>query len=395
MVGLLSGCGANSRSIYRNSELDGSDRFITTDAKQRGVLRQRRGTNGSLVTCIEPSPDAFSVFAATASGNVDVVDKVTAAFGYGSAETGANIGLRTQTITVLRDQGYRICEAYANDSISDVDYQQMLRRNQVMTTAVLAIEQLTGAVVGASAAIAASGDLEIDQSAVNAAAEKVATASGDVAKAQAALDEAVAKRNEHRNVVAGLESDFNQAKRAYENEPDDSPDKAALKTAMDNAEKKLNDARQALETEEGNVARRQGELAQETREFEVFEEALRIARMPNHRLRSAMALAGGEGTAAILDVADAVENIVQMAFTKSYLIDFCQMYWSGGIANASPDLGKLCDRILDRFEHVLDHATHYEYGRDSDPPGSGRGGSDALPPIGMMERRAIVAPSIN
>ena len=49
---------------------------------------------------------------------------------------------------------------------SELDYAQLMRRNQVMTTAVLAIEQLTGTVVGPSAAIGASSSAEVDQAAL-------------------------------------------------------------------------------------------------------------------------------------------------------------------------------------------------------------------------------------
>jgi hypothetical protein len=102
-IALLSGCSANYSAIHRSEALDRSDRLITQDAKQKGILRQVRSKDG-LTTCIEPSPDALSVFAATASGELTTPQQLTAAFGGTRSESGANIGLRTQTITILRDQ---------------------------------------------------------------------------------------------------------------------------------------------------------------------------------------------------------------------------------------------------------------------------------------------------
>ncbi|MGH8603978.1 MAG: hypothetical protein ACREXR_14780, partial [Gammaproteobacteria bacterium] len=62
------------------------------------------------------------------------------------SESGSNIGLRTQTIQLLRDSMYRLCEAYLSGVIGAEEYRRLLLRYQNSTIALLAVEQLTGAV---------------------------------------------------------------------------------------------------------------------------------------------------------------------------------------------------------------------------------------------------------
>lgn len=92
------------------------------------------------VMCSEPSPDALKTLAASMNVEKQEVAKLAAAY----SEAGANIGLRTHSIQLLRDQLFAICQGYANKGISGPAYQMMLTRNQRNTVALMAIEQLTG-----------------------------------------------------------------------------------------------------------------------------------------------------------------------------------------------------------------------------------------------------------
>ena len=47
---------------------------------------------------------------------------LAAGLGASSSETSASIGLRTQTITLLRDGLYRLCEAYMNGAVDEIQY---------------------------------------------------------------------------------------------------------------------------------------------------------------------------------------------------------------------------------------------------------------------------------
>ena len=88
----------------------------------------------------------------------------------------AGIGLHTQSITLMRDTLYHICEQAHNKTLGDGDVVQLLQRSQDMTLGVLAIEQLTGAVVARQAMITVGAN---------------ASVSTNINNTQAALDQAV------------------------------------------------------------------------------------------------------------------------------------------------------------------------------------------------------------
>lgn len=126
---------------------------VFVDAEQRAVLSNTRPDKDMRVICAEPAPDALSAIAAQAGVSVSDISNALTAEG-GVSEAAANIGLRTQTIQTLRDGFYRVCEAYMN-GLSEEQYSIMLRRFQTNMIALLAIEQLTGAVKGGDAVVSA------------------------------------------------------------------------------------------------------------------------------------------------------------------------------------------------------------------------------------------------
>lgn len=137
----ITGC-ANLASIGRRTSTTDA-KAIHLDAKQRVVMTKANGA----VYCAEPSPDALSAYATSlgvgASSPGGDAASLAAAFSEGSG----SIGLRTQTITLLRDSLYRICESAYNDKLDSVMVAQLHTRFQDITIGLLAIEQLTGAVV--------------------------------------------------------------------------------------------------------------------------------------------------------------------------------------------------------------------------------------------------------
>ena len=113
---------------------------IHLDAQQRLVLSTALGY------CAEPSPDAMSAYAT--SIGLGFRSSYTAAASAAAAmrSYAANVGLRTQSITLMRDALYRMCEASNNDHLADWEIAAFLRRSQDLTAVILAVEQLTGAV---------------------------------------------------------------------------------------------------------------------------------------------------------------------------------------------------------------------------------------------------------
>lgn len=129
--------------------LQAEDRVVTvvdTPMVVGGKVERQR------VVCPEPSPDALKTLAGSAMAEKANVAALSMAF----QESAANIGLRTQSIQLLRDQLFSICQAYANGAINSDAYQMLLTRNQRNTVAIMAIEQITGVVRGPNVALSGS-----------------------------------------------------------------------------------------------------------------------------------------------------------------------------------------------------------------------------------------------
>ena len=147
VVALLSGC-ANLSSINRTTDLPGGGKAIHLDATQRLVYSNIGGG-----ICAEPTPDALQSYAAAMGASVGVNDKGSAALANAFSANSASVGLHTQSITLMRDTLYRICEYSHNQNSNPLDVVQLLQRSQDLTLGALAIEQLTGAVVARQAAL--------------------------------------------------------------------------------------------------------------------------------------------------------------------------------------------------------------------------------------------------
>lgn len=146
----LAGCG-NFHSVYRDFDVDdGSGAMV--DIKQRAVIASKHKTTEKNVTkektvvCAEPSPDALSAYAAELAAEGSVPENVKTAFSAAFQESSAFVGLRTQTIQLLRDSLYRLCEGYMSGALEEIEYQNLFRHYQKYMVALLAIEQLTATV---------------------------------------------------------------------------------------------------------------------------------------------------------------------------------------------------------------------------------------------------------
>lgn len=133
LTGTLTGCVPYTHTRILEAEERAilfTERPASTDTNARKIQ----------VLCPEPSPDALKTLAASMTVEKQDVAAIAAAY----SEAGANIGLRTHSIQLLRDQLFAICQAYANEGITAPTYQMLLIRNQRNTVALMAIEQLTG-----------------------------------------------------------------------------------------------------------------------------------------------------------------------------------------------------------------------------------------------------------
>lgn len=119
----------------------GSGKLVHLDAQQRVVI-----TNGLGSICAEPSPDALAAYASAVGLGGSVPGKGAASIAQALQSTAGSIGLRTQSITLMRDALYRLCEAYSNKVVSPIMMPTLLARSLDLTAVIVAIEQLTGAV---------------------------------------------------------------------------------------------------------------------------------------------------------------------------------------------------------------------------------------------------------
>lgn len=137
---------ANPMSIYRPLDTaSGTGALI--DIKQRAIVAGQRpdpatGTTTTVV-CTEPSPDALASYAAELAAQSD---KAGAELGAAVREGAAFVGLRTSSIQLLRDQLFYSCLSFMNGAIDKLQYELMSRRYQRQVVALMAIEQLTGAI---------------------------------------------------------------------------------------------------------------------------------------------------------------------------------------------------------------------------------------------------------
>ena len=203
------------------------------DAKQRAVF-QRGG-----IICAEPSPDALSALAASQGLSVATPAGTTVGQSFSIAEAAGAIGLRTQSIQLMRDHMYRICEGYSSGAISGLAFQLLHRRFQTTMVGILAIEQLTGAVRPPAIVLGGSAGIG-DAQAITALTAEHEGMAKSVAQAQTALKAAQGLEKTAKDELAAANAVLAAVAAG---------DAAGLKTAQ----KQVDDAREKAERASANV----------------------------------------------------------------------------------------------------------------------------------------------
>lgn len=242
------GTGCAHLTTY-NKPVDLKDGSLSIDVKQRVVFSQAtvgRDSIPSRVVCAEPSPDALTVLGASGAISISALEKGGNA-GASLSETGAFVGLRTQSIQLLRDAMYRLCEGYAGGAISPSDYAAMQRRYQSTMMGLIAIEQLTRPVVAGQVLLTSAASAQAGASAgdpaVGKAEEGVKSSSEAALTAKAETDKANARMAKAKGEVASLDKQLSVEKAKAK------PDDAVIKSIADKqpvAEKEVSDAELAL-----------------------------------------------------------------------------------------------------------------------------------------------------
>lgn len=291
---MMSACGNLQRQSRQFPTVGVSG--ITIDASQRAIysINKTYGNKSWTAFCAEPSPDALSALASSFGLDASIgAAAVSKALGVSTnnLDSTASIGLRTQTIQLLRDAMYRLCEGYASGALDDTGFTRLQRRYQHVMLALLAIEQLTGPVIAQQVALSGSSGASLGKGFAE-LSKALAAGAADRAEAKLALDEAIASDKAAED-AAGTDASKKKA------EPSDAT-KAALKKFeaskifYASLEASLKDAQRIMQTASSS--------------------ATSIAPASN---------VNGTGTSTIIAVASIIKEIVTTTIGHDYTKDLC------------------------------------------------------------------------
>ncbi len=307
-LSLLTGC-ANLNTINRAHPLPSKGLAIHLDAPQRLAYSDEVGR-----MCTEPTPDALQSYASALGAGLSIPSQGSASLSNALAANSASIGLHTQSITLMRDGLYRICEAYYNGGLSQFDVAQLMQRSQDLTLAALAIEQLTGAVVARQAILTNGAQADAAADAVNTAA-LLDQARKDLAEKQARLKAAEEEETKQKDAVAAADA-------AIGNLPAGA-DATELKKTKAQAEAKLKVDQQA-------VADAQAAVKEQKESIALLQSSLASAKTTAKAVVTSagkLSPKGGNGPTINKDTAEviatATENIVKGVLEKDHRVDAC------------------------------------------------------------------------
>ncbi|KCZ56729.1 hypothetical protein HY30_06320 [Hyphomonas chukchiensis] len=320
----LTAC-ANLNTIERTTRLPDGAKAVHLDIQQRVLIMNELGRY-----CAEPSPDGLAAYAAAlgVSASNPASSALSAAGSGGSAA--ASIGLRTQSITLMRDAMFRVCEAYANQAIGEAHYATMLDRSQNLTAVILAVEQLTGPMSASQAALTTTTDATASASLV-AIGRQLELAMKQVELANTRLEEATA-----RQTKVNQELEIANAEREARQDARDNADKAATTAQiakLDRDLKAATDRSDALQREseslEKTVELRKEFLASAQQSKEIIEQkqetafASAAAGTSSGSKFNAPADASKLSESASIAIAGAVKEMVVAVLDKDYLMESC------------------------------------------------------------------------
>lgn len=301
--------------------------------------------------CAEPSPDALAAYASALGLSGSKLPTETFGASMANNSVAGSIGLRTQSITLMRDTLYRICEARQNDTLSDVQVAVLLARSQDLTAVILAIEQLTGAVAATPVILSAGGSSSALGS-LSANTQAVAAAKQAEQSAKEASAAADAAQKAAQNELDTANGQLTQALAALKANPDD-PNLQA-----------------SVEKQQSAVAAKQTGLAQLTQAATLKAEAYKnmqdTAKLIEQgadaasAVTTAMVTSGGQigsfgggrmSDSAAKDVSSTVQTLVGKLLDKRYFEDTClAVMTSPGAVEAVLQAQTDSDKAAKKFE---------------------------------------------
>lgn len=334
---VLGGC-ANIHTLDRHTATPmeaGKGRAIHLDAQQRLVVFAAEKY------CAEPSPDALAAYAAAIGVSASKVPKDSVAISAALNNVAGSIGLRTQSITLMRDTLYRNCEAGINGYLSKEQVAVLLARSQDLTAVILAIEQLTGAVAAPPLMLDTSGGSSA-ASTLLANTEALKAAEKMEAEMKTARDEAEKQRDALLAEFEKIEASAARLRKdSYADPGDEAKKTAALKEeGKRDAAKITADVAKArfVDLDEAYVRQKQTTAT--------------IAALRDSSVNTVNAHVAGTARAggflhhnaiddkSVEHIADAVEETIRRFLHKDYFADACLAVLMPGAAEARDAAGR-------------------------------------------------------
>lgn len=258
-VQTVSGC-ANFKTVHRNLDLGNSttSKSVAIDGYQLpifshmpyvrpdGITVDANGNKQVFIVCPNPPVEAISAnsvaaavtnsFKAGQASRSGLGGQIDTQASVASAMAAASIGLRTNSTTLLSYNATSNCLAYMGGATQDRKFMELARRNQQITLAILAIEQLTG--------VAQAGQASFNSESGS------STGTADLAPLQTALDNRAKEDIAARAILATAEANVKSSKDDLQTKLSDlAKANAALEKLVDAKEKN-----EAIEAQRAVVA---------------------------------------------------------------------------------------------------------------------------------------------
>ncbi|MCK9605953.1 MAG: DUF4164 domain-containing protein [Methylomonas sp.] len=345
---LLAGC-ANINTLSRTTPLDFSNnegKAVHLDIQQRLFIVNQMGKY-----CAEPSPDALAAFAAALGIGASVPPYGTGSLAASGSSSVASIGLRTQSITLMRDALYRMCEAYGNKMLSGPQVMALLSRSQDLTAVILATEQLTGAVVAQQAGLSSSASADVT-SVMTATSQLLEVALKQQQQAQNSLEQAIERKSDSEGKQNLAQAELASAQSNRENNSGDDTAGQSAAARLLRAERELATADREVALAEEIRALRQKTLDAATERVESLKATLDSGAITAAASSSGSAEFSGSGSYNRLNdqstvaIAGAVSSMVNNVLNKPYVLDYCMAIVSSDDTSKAAQYFSLCQDVI-------------------------------------------------
>jgi len=326
-----------SADIIKNDkeeQINKTLKVIHLDAKQRVAFMSDFGT-----ICAEPSPDALSAYASSLSGSLTTTSGEAVNIANSLSESSASIGLRTQTIQLLRDGMYRICELYNARALDQTGVLVLQKNYQDIMIGMLAIEQLTGVVKADQATLSSNSQASATNSLKN-IEESIKSTTDLKTKQEVVVAEATAKKDTAKTNADNAQTKYEEA--LEEAAGKDNADQSAILLSKEERDKN----KHVFELAEANESAQKAILKNLESQLALLKEHEGdISQLATSNSSSKATLSGGSiptmDSVAAVKIADTVKEITFKVLDQDYKESACIAY----MTTQADKIEKTADKI--------------------------------------------------